>query len=80
MVGSCFLGQHLNGDITLQVRIVGAVLFRMFYETFEKFDDAVQTVHPVLGISGPRQLMAFVGVADIFNGPIENLEALVQKQ
>ncbi len=46
MVGSCFLGQNLDGDITLQVRIVDAVLFRMFYETFEKFDDAVQPVHP----------------------------------
>ena len=63
---------------TLQVRIVGAVLSWMFYETFEKFDDAVQTVHASLGISGTRQLMAFVGVADIFNGPIENLQALVQ--
>ncbi len=46
LVGSCFLEKNLDGDITLQVRIVGAVLFRMFYETFEKFDDAVQTVHP----------------------------------
>ena len=79
MVGNCFLGQNLDGDFMLYVRIVGAVLFRMFYETFEKFDDAVQTVHPALGISGTRQLMAFVGVADIFNGPIENLEAPVQK-
>ncbi len=57
----------------------GAVLFRMFYETFEKFDDAVQTVHASLRISGTRQVMAFVGVADIFNGPIENLQATVQK-
>ena len=57
----------------------GAVLFPMFYEPFEKFDDAVQTVHASCRISGTRQLVAFVGVADIFNGPIENLQATVQK-